>query len=71
VGDQSGYVTAIIGHLKQNLPILRDNLTTSRKYFTQFCIKFATYVSPLVLSRVIVSKCHIHVLRIAFVKSEG
>ena len=42
VGDQSGYVTAIIGHLKQNLPIIRDNLTSSRKYFTQFCIKFST-----------------------------
>ncbi len=42
VGDQSGYVSAIIGHLKQNLPVIRDNLFSSRKYFTQFCIKFAT-----------------------------
>jgi hypothetical protein len=42
VGDQSSYVNAIIGHLKTNLPIIRDNLFSSRKYFTQFCIKFAT-----------------------------
>ena len=42
VGDQSGYVTAITSHLKQSLPIIRDNLASSRKYFTQFCIKFAT-----------------------------
>ncbi|XP_041349182.1 vacuolar protein sorting-associated protein 53 homolog [Gigantopelta aegis] len=41
VGDQSGYVTAVTSHLKQNLPIIRDNLVTSRKYFTQFCVKFA------------------------------
>lgn len=46
VGDQSSYVTAITGHLKQNLPVIRDNLASSRKYFTQFCIKFATYVHP-------------------------
>jgi hypothetical protein len=42
VGDQSPYVNSIIGHLKTNLPIIRDNLYSSRKYFTQFCIKFAT-----------------------------
>lgn len=42
VGDQSSYVNAIIGHLKANLPVIRNNLFSSRKYFTQFCIKFAT-----------------------------
>jgi len=41
VGDQSSYVTALTSHLKQNLPIIRDNLASSRKYFTQFCLKFA------------------------------
>jgi len=41
VGDQSGYVTAITGHLKTALPLIRDNLASSRKYFTQFCVKFA------------------------------
>lgn len=42
VGDQSNYVTSISAHLKQNLPVIRDNLASSRKYFTQFCIKFAS-----------------------------
>ncbi|XP_071094311.1 vacuolar protein sorting-associated protein 53 homolog [Haliotis cracherodii] len=46
VGDQSGYVTAISSHLKTNLPIIRDNLAASRKYFTQFCVKFANSFIP-------------------------
>ncbi|XP_060068692.1 vacuolar protein sorting-associated protein 53 homolog [Ylistrum balloti] len=46
VGDQSGYVTALTSHLKQNLPIIRDNLASSRKYFTQFCLKFANTFIP-------------------------
>lgn len=41
VGDQSSYVTAIINHLKNFVPLVRDNLANSRKYFTQFCSKFA------------------------------
>ena len=44
VGDQSGYVTAITAHLKQNIPIIRDNLVASRKYFTQFSVKFVRSV---------------------------
>ncbi|KAL4223807.1 Vacuolar protein sorting-associated protein 53 [Mactra antiquata] len=46
VGDQSGYVTAITGHLKTALPLIRDNLVSSRKYFTQFCVKFANAFIP-------------------------
>jgi hypothetical protein len=46
VGDQSGYVTNIISHLKQTVPVIRDNLSSSRKYFTQFCVKFAKWVWP-------------------------
>ncbi|XP_074640960.1 vacuolar protein sorting-associated protein 53 homolog [Tubulanus polymorphus] len=46
VGDQSNYVTAIINHLKQDLPVVRDNLASSRKYFTQFCLKFANSFIP-------------------------
>ncbi|KAK3083798.1 hypothetical protein FSP39_003324, partial [Pinctada imbricata] len=46
VGDQSGYVTAVTSHLKQNLPIIRDNLASSRKFFTQFCLKFANSFIP-------------------------
>uniref|UniRef100_A0A8C1NXM1 Vacuolar protein sorting-associated protein 53 homolog n=1 Tax=Cyprinus carpio TaxID=7962 RepID=A0A8C1NXM1_CYPCA len=37
VGDQSPYVTSVIMHIKQNVPIIRDNLASTRKYFTQFC----------------------------------
>uniref|UniRef100_A0A8C7RCJ7 Vacuolar protein sorting-associated protein 53 homolog n=1 Tax=Oncorhynchus mykiss TaxID=8022 RepID=A0A8C7RCJ7_ONCMY len=38
VGDQSPYVTSVIMHIKQNVPIIRGNLASTRKYFTQFCI---------------------------------
>uniref|UniRef100_A0A4X2KGD7 Vacuolar protein sorting-associated protein 53 homolog n=1 Tax=Vombatus ursinus TaxID=29139 RepID=A0A4X2KGD7_VOMUR len=46
VGDQSPYVTSVILHIKQNVPIIRDNLASTRKYFTQFCIKFANSFMP-------------------------
>ncbi|XP_026325410.1 vacuolar protein sorting-associated protein 53 homolog [Hyposmocoma kahamanoa] len=46
VGDQSSYVTQIIMHLKNAVPDLRDNLASSRKYFTQFCIRFANSFIP-------------------------
>ncbi|XP_061198063.1 vacuolar protein sorting-associated protein 53 homolog [Saccostrea echinata] len=50
VGDQSGYISAITGHLKQNLPVIRDNLASSRKFFTQFCLKFANSFIPKFIS---------------------
>ena len=40
VGDQSSYVTAILNHIKNFVPLVRDNLVNSRKYYTQFCSKF-------------------------------
>lgn len=40
VGDQSPYVNSIISHFKQIIPVIRDNLASSRKYYTQFCLKF-------------------------------
>lgn len=46
VGDQSPYVTSIIMHIKQNVPIIRDNLASSRKYFTKFCITFTNSFIP-------------------------
>uniref|UniRef100_A0A8C5FXR3 Vacuolar protein sorting-associated protein 53 homolog n=1 Tax=Gadus morhua TaxID=8049 RepID=A0A8C5FXR3_GADMO len=46
VGDQSPYVTSVIMHIKQNVPIIRDNLASTRKYFTQFCIKFTNSFIP-------------------------
>ncbi|CAK1549088.1 unnamed protein product [Leptosia nina] len=52
VGDQSSYVTQIIMHLKNTVPILRDNLASSRKYFTQFCIRFANSFIPKFIQNV-------------------
>lgn len=46
VGDQSPYVTSVVMHIKQNVPIIRDNLAAMRKYFTQFCIKFTNSFIP-------------------------
>ncbi|XP_066261170.1 vacuolar protein sorting-associated protein 53 homolog isoform X1 [Euwallacea similis] len=46
VGDQSSYITLITTQLKTTVPIIRDNLAHSRKYFTQFCIKFANSFIP-------------------------
>ncbi|VDQ06001.1 unnamed protein product [Trichobilharzia regenti] len=37
VGDQSGYVTAIVNHLRTQIPLIRETLPA----FTQICIKFA------------------------------
>ncbi|RZF45718.1 hypothetical protein LSTR_LSTR005013 [Laodelphax striatellus] len=52
VGDQSGYVTAITHHLKATVPLVRDNLASSRKYFTQFCVKFANSFIPKFIQNV-------------------
>ena len=46
VGDQSAYVTALANHVKQAIPLIRDNLVNSRKYFTQFCVKFVSSFIP-------------------------
>lgn len=46
VGDQSAYITAITAHLRTTVPTIRDNLSHSRKYFTQFCVKFANSFIP-------------------------
>jgi vacuolar protein sorting-associated protein 53 len=44
VGDQSSYINSISNHIKTLVPLIRDNLANSRKYFTQFCVKFVKYV---------------------------
>lgn len=36
----------MILHFKQTIPIIRDNLSSSRKYYTQFCHKFANSFIP-------------------------
>lgn len=46
VGDQSPFINTIIAHFKQSVPIIRDNLATSRKYFTQFLHKFVSSFIP-------------------------
>jgi len=46
VGDQSPYVTSLANVAKQTIPVVRDNLASSRKYFTQFCVKFAGRFIP-------------------------
>ena len=46
VGDQSPYVSAIVNVAKQMVPVVRDNLESSKKHFTQFCVKFANNFIP-------------------------
>jgi hypothetical protein len=46
VGDQSPFVNQIITNFKQVIPVIRDNLATSRKYYTQFCLKFVNSFIP-------------------------
>lgn len=46
VGDQSGFVNQIVTNLKQSVPVIRDNLAASRKYYTQFCHKFVNSFIP-------------------------
>ncbi|XP_025409735.1 vacuolar protein sorting-associated protein 53 homolog [Sipha flava] len=46
VGDQSEYVSIMTTHLKAVVPVVRKNLSTSRKYFTKFCITFANSFIP-------------------------
>uniref|UniRef100_A0A2A4JZ57 Vacuolar protein sorting-associated protein 53 homolog n=1 Tax=Heliothis virescens TaxID=7102 RepID=A0A2A4JZ57_HELVI len=52
VGDQSSYVTQIVMHLRNTVPELRDSLASSRKYFTQFCIRFANSFIPKFIQHV-------------------
>lgn len=46
VGDQSAFISSIYINFKQTVPVIRDNLITSRKYFTQFCHKFVNVFIP-------------------------
>ena len=52
VGDQSQYVSVLVSAMRSMVPRLRDALQTSRKYFTQFCIKFASHFIPKYISAV-------------------
>lgn len=50
VGDESSYVTAITNHIKGAVPLIRDYLSSARKYFTQFCVKFVNSFIPRFIS---------------------
>ena len=50
VGDQSQYVTSLVTVMRATVPRIRDALQTSRKYFTQFCIKFSSQFIPKYIS---------------------
>ncbi len=52
VGDQSPYVSALANYVKQSVPLIRDNLASSRKYFTQFCLKVVNSFIPKFLQHV-------------------
>ena len=51
VGDQSHYVSQLSSAVRATVPRLRDCLQTSRKYFTQFCLKFVTSFIPKFISQ--------------------
>lgn len=46
VGDQSPFVNSILSNLQTTIPIVRDNLSASRKYYTHFCHKFVNSFIP-------------------------
>lgn len=46
VGDQSPFVNSMVNHFKRTIPIIRDNLSSSRKFYTQFCHKFVSSFIP-------------------------
>lgn len=46
VGDQSPFVNSIHSNFQTTIPIIRDNLSASRKYYTQFCHKFVNSFIP-------------------------
>lgn len=58
VGDQSDFINQLIYHFKAVFPLLRDNLHTSRKYFTQLCLKFANAFITKYIT--VLYKCRFH-----------
>lgn len=50
VGDQSPFVNSILSQFHSTIPIIRDNLSASRKYYTQFCLKFVNSFIPRYIS---------------------
>jgi len=52
VGDQSAYTTAITSHLNTTCPLVRDLLSSSRKYFTNYCLKFVNSFIPRYVAQI-------------------
>lgn len=52
VGDQSLYVSQLSNAIRTTVPRLRDCLQASRKYFTQFCLKFVSSFIPKFISQI-------------------
>ncbi|EGD75791.1 hypothetical protein PTSG_07909 [Salpingoeca rosetta] len=50
VGDTSPFVSAISKHIVQMVPRIRRYFGNNRKYFTNFCLKFANAFVPKILS---------------------
>eukprot|EP00053_Salpingoeca_punica_P016055 m.149724 g.149724 ORF g.149724 m.149724 type:complete len:855 (+) comp16865_c0_seq1:404-2968(+) len=48
VGDTSPYVLQMGRQITMTVPLIRANLSSSRKYFTNFCLKFANSFIPRV-----------------------
>lgn len=46
VGDQSPFVNSLVATFRTAMPVVRDNLSSSRKYYTQFCHKFVNSFIP-------------------------
>ncbi|XP_064392979.1 vacuolar protein sorting-associated protein 53 homolog [Halichondria panicea] len=46
VGDSSPYVTTVGSHIRNTVPVLRETLSSARKYFINFCHKFANVFIP-------------------------
>ena len=41
VGDQSPYVSAVCTYVRKTVPLIRENLSSARKYFVNYCHKLA------------------------------
>ena len=52
VGDQSAYTTSITSHLAGTVPVVRDLLASSRKYFTNYCLKFVNGFIPRYVNQI-------------------
>lgn len=55
VGDQSAYVNGVLTHLSRTVPLVRQNLGSSRRHFTEYCHNFVSSFLPKYLDAIL--KC--------------